>query len=352
MRTRILFAVALAAIAIAVPAHAAQRTFVASFGNDVNSAQFCPFSAPCRTFSVAVSQTDPLGEVIVLDSAGYGAVTIAKSVSIIAAPGIYAGISVFINEGININLAGIRVVLRGLTVNGQGGDYGIRLMNADELHIENCVVSNVNLSGIVIGGSGARVYIKDTVVRDNSGDGIEIAGGAFVSADHVRIEDNGFSGVDVNGPAQVSVANSVISGNGQEGVSLSGTGNVKASIGHSQLFANGDAGLSVIANQIGQTIDVTAANNALTDGDFGMFLLSTNGAINADLASNTVSRNGSDGIRADGSGTTVVISRNSVTRNATGLAIANAAVVKTRTDNTIELNTSDVSGATAPAIGK
>jgi hypothetical protein len=84
-----------------------------------------------------------------------------------------------------------------------------------------------------------------------------------------------------------------------------------------------------------------------------MFLLSSSGgAINADMSNNIVSRNGSDGIRVDGAGTTVVISRNSVTRNATGLAITNAAVVLTRTDNTIELNTADVSGATAPATAK
>ena len=65
-----------------------------------------------------------------------------------------------------------------------------------------------------------------------------------------------------------------------------------------------------------------------------------------------MSRNTTQGMVADGSATNVVISRNSVTRNGTGLAIANSAVVRTRTDNTIELNTTDVSGATTPAIAK
>jgi hypothetical protein len=46
-----------------------QRTFVASTGNDANP---CTLAQPCRGFARAVSQTSPSGEVIVLDSAGYG----------------------------------------------------------------------------------------------------------------------------------------------------------------------------------------------------------------------------------------------------------------------------------------
>jgi len=40
-----------------------------------------------------MTQVDPGGEVIALDAAGYGAVTITKSVNIIANPGFYAGIT-------------------------------------------------------------------------------------------------------------------------------------------------------------------------------------------------------------------------------------------------------------------
>jgi hypothetical protein len=57
---------------------AAQRTFVASNGTDANS---CSITAPCRSFAAAVAQTLAGGEVIVQDSAGYGPVTVAQSVS-------------------------------------------------------------------------------------------------------------------------------------------------------------------------------------------------------------------------------------------------------------------------------
>ena len=82
----------------------AQRTFVASVGSDAGP---CSITAPCRGFAAAVTKTSAGGEVIVLDSAGYGAVTITKSVSIIAPPGVYAGISVFSGNGITVNAPGV-----------------------------------------------------------------------------------------------------------------------------------------------------------------------------------------------------------------------------------------------------
>src|SRR5262245_6327741 len=47
---------------------AQQRTFVSGSGSDANA---CSRTAPCRTFTQALSQTSAGGEVVVLDSAGY-----------------------------------------------------------------------------------------------------------------------------------------------------------------------------------------------------------------------------------------------------------------------------------------
>jgi hypothetical protein len=69
-----------------------QRTFVASNGLDTNH---CSSTAPCRSFGQAILQTNAGGEIVALDSAGYGRVTVTQSVSITAPPGINAGISVF-----------------------------------------------------------------------------------------------------------------------------------------------------------------------------------------------------------------------------------------------------------------
>src|SRR5215831_3490796 len=81
----------------------AQRTFVASYGLTSNTAFNCSLAKPCRAFGEAIGVTNAKGEVIVLDSAGYGPVTITKSVSLVAPPGIYAGITVLSGDGVTIN---------------------------------------------------------------------------------------------------------------------------------------------------------------------------------------------------------------------------------------------------------
>ena len=80
-RRRISPILALASFALlAGNAHAAaQRTFVASNGNDANTAFNCSIVNPCRGFAAAVGVTTVNGEVVALDSAGYGAFTISQS---------------------------------------------------------------------------------------------------------------------------------------------------------------------------------------------------------------------------------------------------------------------------------
>ena len=103
-------ALALVLSCLATTAAGIQRTFVASSGVDTNP---CNLPAPCRTFGAAMAHTDPSGEVIVLDSAGYGAFTVAQTVSIIAPAGVYAGITVFSGTGITIAAGAGVVTLRG-----------------------------------------------------------------------------------------------------------------------------------------------------------------------------------------------------------------------------------------------
>ena len=151
---------------------ATQRTFVKSIGIDNPT---CALNAPCRTLGAAIAATSPGGEVIVLDSAGYGAVTIFQSVSIIAPPGIYAGISVATGTGITVNNPNAKVILEGLTINGTGGDSGIRLPQG-ELHVNRCSVANMLLDGISSNPIGpARLFVHDSVIRDNGGVGIKLS---------------------------------------------------------------------------------------------------------------------------------------------------------------------------------
>src|SRR5262245_54708126 len=75
----------------------ARRPFVPGSVADVGAGT--P-AAPGRSLGYAVSQTVAGGEVIVLDSAGYGAVVVTQAVTIAAPPGVYAGITVAIGNGV------------------------------------------------------------------------------------------------------------------------------------------------------------------------------------------------------------------------------------------------------------
>ena len=126
--------------------HAAQRQFVASYGDDTNP---CTLVQPCRTLNTAIAVVDVNGEVVVLDSAGYGTATITKNVSIVAPPGIYAGTTVPSGgTGIVVDAPNATVLLRGLTINALGGLYGIRFLNGRQLTIDHCVIANATMAGI------------------------------------------------------------------------------------------------------------------------------------------------------------------------------------------------------------
>jgi hypothetical protein len=77
-----LFAIGVLGVALGAGiAHAAsQHTFVLGTGADTNP---CSPASRCRTFAGALVNTLPGGEIDVLDTAGYGAVTINQAVSIV-----------------------------------------------------------------------------------------------------------------------------------------------------------------------------------------------------------------------------------------------------------------------------
>jgi hypothetical protein len=201
-----------------------QRTFVSGLGTDGNP---CSRTSPCRTFSQAIMGTSAGGEVIVLDSAGYGAFSINKSVSVIAPQGVYAGISVFSGrDGIDINAGPSDVViLRGLTINSQGGENGIVFSSGGTLHIEGCVVNGfASRAGISILSPG-NIVVKDTIARGN-GEGIVVnpqtPGTVLVAMDALRLDSNGDGltvAARVPGTAvNAAIRNSCISGNNDKGV--------------------------------------------------------------------------------------------------------------------------------------
>jgi hypothetical protein len=212
MRTQeLLLAFIVVGVCVASPAHAtAQRTFVSSHGSDTNP---CSISAPCRSFGAAIVQTTDGGDIVVLDSAGYGPVAITKSVAITAPPGVFAGISVFSGKGVDIATTGLKVTLRGLTITGLGGDEGIDMTGSSQLVVERCDVAGMAMHGVHVLSESAHVRIADVTVR-NSASGISILGGNDATLERVRVEDNSGNGIEVSNGAHVQIRDSAATRNG------------------------------------------------------------------------------------------------------------------------------------------
>jgi hypothetical protein len=211
-------AVAVLSVGAARPALAlANRVFVsARSGNNANSCD--SIATPCQTLQGAVSQLNPGGEAIILDTGGYGPVSITQSVTIEAATGVTGFIHPPSGDAVTINVGPTdSVVLRGLTLNGGAGN-GINFNTGGNLFVESCVINGFAADGVRYAGS-ARLSLKDSVLRTN-GTGVEIlssASSVAVSVDHCRFEQNSATGFTSQAtvPVKGIISNSVFFAGGQ-----------------------------------------------------------------------------------------------------------------------------------------
>ena len=315
---------------ISLQAQAVQRTHVsAAFGSDANTATNCAAAAPCRFFTAAMSVTNPNGEVIVLDSGGYGAVTITQSVALIAPTGVYAGISVFPGaDGVTIATAGVNVVLRGLSINGQGGNNGINMTAGNSLTIENCVISNLTQNGILV-NAATNVNITDTIVRRNGSNGITLQNGVKATITRAVVSGN------VNNPgiylygntpstSTVDIADSTVDGNSYGIYALSNvsTAILKLSVRDSRIVRNSNYGL-VAQSTTGAAASLTASNNMVSNNGFGL--------------------------AASGAGAKVISTGNTVTGNTQAGFYNNSGVFESAGNNTVRDNGANIGTITVIA---
>jgi hypothetical protein len=223
-------------------AQAQSRVFVsARTGSDANTCS--NIATPCQTLQGAVNQVAAGGSVLVLDTGGYGPLSIAKSVSIEAPPGIEAFIHPPSGSAITVLAgAGDIVVLRGLTLS-VGPLYGIDFIQGGALHVERCVIQGFQSGISALRGSGTVVsdlYVEDTVVRGCSIHGISVmALNGLVRAviDGCTLEGNGSFGLSSAADfgssceARTVVRETVASGNSLGlGVGSYGTGRIASLI--------------------------------------------------------------------------------------------------------------------------
>jgi len=264
------------------------RTYVSTNGRDQGACQ-----NPCLTFQYALSQTSVGGEVIAVESGNFGPVTITNSVTIEAAPGVYAGITpVGSAAGVTVNgVSGANVVLRGLTIYGGSGGDGIDFNGGAALSVENCAINGVGgVSNGIAQTSSGKLSVKDTVIS-GSGDGVSLkATGAHASLSHVWLE-NGGNGLILTVGAVASISNSVISGNALPGIIVAFGADLNV---ESCLVANNgniispDIGAGILAEDGGT---VLVSNSTVTNNATYGFYEQTSGTFDT-RGNNTVAGNG------------------------------------------------------------
>lgn len=284
---------------VAGQAEAVQRAYVASYGLDTNTSFGCDVARPCRFFQAATTVVDPNGEVVVLDSGGYGAVTLTQSIALIAPNGVYAGISVFLGAtfaGVTIATPGINVVLRGLTINNQGGVSGVYMTAGASLSVENCVIANFsNGYGITVYGA-AKVSVVDTLLRNNSG-GIFLSDGPVANISGTTVlGSDGFGiyvvGRAINSTTTAAISDTTVSGNytGIRAESQNTNANVHVSVSRSSV-TNGAWGIVVERGEVTGAAVLTLRKSIVTGNNFGLSVASAIGGVLESSGNNTVRQN-------------------------------------------------------------
>jgi hypothetical protein len=199
----------------------ATRTWVSGVGDDVNP---CSRTAPCKTFAGAISKTATNGEINCLDPAGYGAVTVTKSITI-DCEDTQGSILSAGTTGVIINMAAGDAKkafrLRGVSINGAGtGTFGIRVLtNLTTLTLQEVVIDGVVQHGISIETSAGnmKALIDHTTIRNNSGHAINsfIIGSATMNMaiTNSTLSFNGQNGLNLADTNVVAISDSVINGN-------------------------------------------------------------------------------------------------------------------------------------------
>ena len=204
----------------------ATRTWVSGVGDDVNP---CSRTAPCKTFAGAISKTANGGEINAIDSAGYGAVTITKSITIDGNE-VHASILASSTTGVIINATATdRVILRNLSINGSGGNVspfitgvdGIRWLAGDKLVVENCTIFRFNNNLINVNKTAGGNLIVDNLkgttslgATANVDAGIRVTSSSGVitgAITNTNLKDCKI-GINLQDRAEITIRNTTITG--------------------------------------------------------------------------------------------------------------------------------------------
>jgi len=178
-------------------AHAIFRAYLSQYGLDTNP---CTLQLPCRLLPAALAAVDNGGDIWIVDSANYNVstVTVTKSVTILAIPGVLGSVVGNGGDAIVINGAGINVTLQNLLFRNLSGidNDAILVTNASTVTVEGCVVT-----GFSSGSSrGLNVNAATTLAVNNSSfrgnyAAIYVQGAAKGSIFRTKVTGPGYVGI-------------------------------------------------------------------------------------------------------------------------------------------------------------
>lgn len=314
-RLAIAGAMALGFMAFAAPASAqASRTWISGVGDDANP---CSRTAPCKTFAGAISKTATGGEISCLDPGGFGALTITKSITL-SCDSQYGSILVAGTNGININGAGINVVLSGIEIEGLGntgaaGLSGVKVFQANSVRIVNTSIRGFN-TGVEVAPSTAGGTIALSM------DNVLITGGISTAGGGIFITPG-----SVNASVTASISDTRVIGQAGTGIAVLTTGGT------------------------GVTLSATVTGSTFSNGTNGIIAKATAGnTVNMSVAHSVSANNSGLGVNVNGAGAAAQFSDTTITGNGTGVNVVNSGVATTFGDNIVRQNTNNGSFGSAP----
>jgi hypothetical protein len=173
-----------------------------AFADDRVGFRPCSRTAPCKTFAGAISKTAVNGEINCLDPAGYGAVTITKSITI-DCEDTQGSILAAGTIGVIINITSAtdtlkQVRLRGISINGAAtGIRGINFIAGSSLHLDEMFIHGFTNEGVLMNSAGGDLVVRDSLLTGNQGAAIRTlsttAGAAGII--HVSITERPLTGI-------------------------------------------------------------------------------------------------------------------------------------------------------------
>ena len=238
---------------VATPASAqATRTWVSGVGDDANP---CSRTAPCKTFAGAISKTATNGEINCLDSAGFGGVTITKSITIDCHTE-HGGILSLNVNGVLVNSSTAKVTLRGLVINGAGGTTGngIRILAASQVNIDDCIIEG--FAGTTTNGRGVTIETATAGVR------VTIQNSRFDNNNNFAIHSNPSAG-----GVTLDVTDSTIVGGGTTAVQLR---QLTTAALDNVTIVNTPAGTAALTLEL-TTVTANVSNSLFANNGIGIF---------------------------------------------------------------------------------